>query len=103
MVLGRQTITFATRKARVSAAEVLPPCARVAVPGAGPTGPKLTQSGPRCLRGEPQKGPFSELVDSINLGTVWVAFWPCLDPWGPETVSAGPRMGLLEPRVCPAG
>ena len=95
--MGRQTVSFGTRKARVPAAEVLRapewPWPRRA-PGWAPKGPKLTKNGPRCLRGGPRKGPLSKLMDEINLGTVWVALWPCLDLCGPETVSVGPRMCL---------
>ena len=46
---------------------------------------------------------MSKLMDKLNLGTVWVAFWPCLDLCGPETVSVGPKMGSFGPRMCPAG
>ena len=67
-------------------------------PQAGPKWPKITKNGPRCLRGGPQKVPLSKLMDKINLGTVWVAFWPCLDPCGPETVSVGPKMGSFGPQ-----
>ena len=70
---------------------------------AGPKWPKNTKNRPRCLRGGPQKVPLSELMDTINPGTVWVAFWPCLDPCSPETVSVGPTMGSFGPRMCPAG
>ena len=46
---------------------------------------------------------MSKLMDKLNLGTVWVPFWPCLDLCGPETVSGGPKMGSFGPRMCPAG
>ena len=107
MVLGRPpTISVGGRKARVPAAEVLRapewPCPGRA-PGGAPSGPKITRNGPRCLCVGPQKVPLSKLMDKINLGTVWVAFWPCLDPCGPKTVSVGPKTGSFGPRVCPAG
>ena len=44
-----------------------------------------------------QKVPWSESVDTLHLGTVWVAFWPCSDLCGPETVSVGPEMGSVGP------
>ena len=69
------------------------------MPKAGPEwGPQraqngqITKNGPRCRRGGARKVPLSKR-DKINLGTVWVAFWPCLDPCGPETVSVVPKMG----------
>ena len=65
------------------------------MPRAGPKWAKITKNGPWCLRGGPQKVPLSKLMDKINLGTVWVAFWPCLDPWGPETVSVGPKSEFI--------
>ena len=68
-------------------------------PQAGPKWPKITKNGPRCLRGGPQKVALSKLMDKINLGTVWVAFWPCLDPCGLETASVGPKMGSFGPRM----
>ena len=67
---------------------------------AGPKGPKITKNGPQCLPGAPQKVLLSKLMDGINLGTVWVAFWPCLDPCDPETF--GPKMGSFGPRMCHA-
>ena len=70
---------------------------------AGPKCPKITKTGPRCLRGGPQKVSLSKLMDKINLGTVWVAFWPCLEPCGPETVSVGPKLGSFGPGMCLAG
>ena len=72
-------------------------------PQAGPRRPKIIKNGPQCLRKGPQKVPLSNLMDKISLGTVWVAFWPCLDPCGPETVSIGPKMCSLGPRMCPVG
>ena len=41
-------------------------------------------------------------MDKINLGNVWVAFWPCLDPCGPDTVSVGPKIGLFGPWMRPS-
>ena len=61
-------------------------------PQAGPKWPKITKNGPWWGGG--QKVPLSKLTDKINLGTVWVAFWPWLDPCGPETVSVGSKMHL---------
>ena len=72
-------------------------------PQAGPNWPKITKNGPRCFRGGPQKGPMSKLMDEINSGDVWVAFWPFLDPCGPETVSVRPKMGSFVLRMCLTG
>ena len=74
MVLGRQPITFGTRKARVPAAEVLHAPKWPCPAQAGPKWPKLTKNGPRGLRRGPQKVPLSKLMDKINYGTVLVAF-----------------------------
>ena len=73
------------------------------VPQAGRKWPKITKNGPRCLPGAPQKVLLSRLMDKINLGTVWVAFWPCLDLCGTETVSVGPKIGSFGPPMCHAG
>ena len=66
-------------------------------PQAGPKWPNITKNGPRCLPGAPQKVLLSKSKDKINLGTVWVAFWPCLCPCGPEMVPIGPKMGSFGP------
>ena len=60
-----------------------PPCAQVAGPQAGPKRPKITQNGARYLNDGSQWVPLSFLSAQIHLGNVWVAFWPCLDPFGP--------------------
>ena len=68
-------------------------------PQAGPKWPKITENGPRCLRGGRQKVLLSKLMDKIDLGPVWGAFWLCLDPCGPEPVSVGAKMGSFGPRM----
>ena len=64
-------------------------------PGWGPkqaqNGPKSPKMGPGASVGPPRKVMLSTLMDKINLGTVWVASWPCLDPCGPEW----PQMGSI--------
>ena len=75
------------------------PCAQVAVPGARPrwgakrpgAGLKSPKTGPGGLPGGPQKVPLSKLMDKLNLGNVWVAFWLCLDPCGPKRCPLGPK------------
>ena len=99
MVLGRQTIPFGTRKTRVPAAKVLyaPAWPCLGGPRWVPKWPKITKNGPRCLRTGPQKVPLSKLMGKTNLGTFWVAFWPCLDLCGPKMVSVGPKWVHLGP------
>ena len=80
------------------------PCARVAVPGAGPRwGPKRAQNHQKRAPVPPWEDPEGSVVqvDGQNqlgyyLGRLW-------DPCGPETVSVGPKMGSFGPRMCPAG
>ena len=109
MVLGRHATTFGTRRVHVPATKALHapewPCSGRAPAGA-PSGRKITNNGPRCLREGPQKVPLSKLMDKLNLGTVWVAFWPCLDPcgfiWAPNVSQRAetekwPYLGLDKP------
>ena len=70
--------------------------------GGAPSGPEMAQNH-QNLRWGPRKVLLSKLMDTINLGTVWGAFWLCLDLCGPETVSVGPKMGSFGPQMCPAG
>ena len=107
---GKTNTHLLGRKAHVLAAKVLHVCKWPSprrAPGGAPSRPKMAhnhQKGARCLRGGGQKVPLSNLMDQINLGTVWVSdFWPCFGPCGPETVSVGPKKGSFGPRMCPAG
>ena len=67
MVLGQQTNSVGTRKARVSATKVLraPEWPGQVGPLAGPKWPKITKNGPQCLRGGASEG-FVVQVDGKN-------------------------------------
>ena len=99
-MLERKTITFGTRKARVPVAKVLRapewPCP-VQAPGGAPSGPKITKTGPPCLRGGVQKVPLSTLMDKINLGTVWVPFGRVWAHVAPKRCPLGQKWVHLAP------
>ena len=105
MVLGRQTITFGTRKARVPAAEVLRapewPCAGRAPCGTA-SGPKMTQSnqksasvgGPRKFRCPSLRTKSTWVLFGWPLGRVWTHVAPKRCPLGPNWVHLGPECVL---------
>ena len=101
MVLGRQTITLGTRKARAPAAKVLCAPEWPCPAQAGPKWPKITKNRPWCLRGAAQKVPLSKLMDKstwvlfgLPFGCVWTHVAPKRCPLGPKWVHLGPESVL---------
>ena len=107
MVLGRQTITFGTRKARVRKARV--PAAKVlgapecAVPGPGPqVGPQAGPQWPTITKNGPPEGSVVQVDGQNQLGycsgylwgRVWTPVAPKQCPLGPKWVRLAPECVL---------
>ena len=102
MVVGRQPITFGTRKARVPAAKMLHapewPC-----PGRAPsaqngpkspkTGPGASVGGPRRVRCPSRWTQSTRVLFGSPLGRFWTRVAPKRCPLGPKRVQLGPECG----------